>query len=128
MCLSIRYLRNKIVGALGESARKQEAKRKEDNGARTTQGNEQPPGSVLSTGSESGRASTVQQGPQSEGGTLALKAIEPEYKTRDRSLYKSCILFTKFNNPPNLVGDAVHIDIPQSRIGEYFRPGSLSSS
>ena len=34
------YLRNKIVGAQGKSAKKQEGKRKEDNGARTTQGNE----------------------------------------------------------------------------------------
>ena len=32
------YLSAKIVGALGKSARKQEAKREEDNGARTTQG------------------------------------------------------------------------------------------
>ena len=49
------YLRNKIVGALGKSARKQEANRKENNGARTTQGNEQPPESaVVSTGSEAG--------------------------------------------------------------------------
>jgi len=49
------YLRNKIAEALGKSVRKQEAKRKEDNGARTTQGNEQPPESaVVSTGSEAG--------------------------------------------------------------------------
>ena len=49
------YLRNKIVEALRKSVRKQEAKRKEDNGARTTQGNEQLPASaVVSTGSEAG--------------------------------------------------------------------------
>ena len=76
------YLSAKIVGALGKSARKQEAKRKEDNGARTTQGNEQPPESaVVSTSSEAGRASAVHQGPESEGETFAVKAIEPEYKT-----------------------------------------------
>ena len=34
----------------------------------------------MSTGSEAGRASTVHQGPKTEGGTLAVKAIEPKYK------------------------------------------------
>jgi hypothetical protein len=44
--------------------------------------NEQPPKSaVVSTGREAGRASSVHQGPRSEGGTLAVKAIEPKYKT-----------------------------------------------
>ena len=54
------YLRNKIVESVGKSVRKQEAKRKEDNGARKTQSNEQTPESdVVSTGSEAERTSTV---------------------------------------------------------------------